>query len=362
MIPIFSAQKANAGVDVKAAINRVVDSHWYILGEEVREFEEEFATYLGLSDCISTANGTDAIELALSSLDVKLGDHVVTVANAGFYASTAIRALGAVPLYVDVDPFTLTMSVPSLLEALKKKPAAIVVTHLYGQLAAIEKVVEYANAAGVPVIEDCAQSHGAARGGKRAGSFGCIGCFSFYPTKNLGALGDGGAVATSNPILASKLRSLKQYGWSQKYIVSNDSGRNSRLDEIQAAILREKLPLLDQWNESRRAIARKYNQAFSDFPLQLPLIIDLEYVGHLYVIRVSNRQKFRDFLHAYGVSTDIHYPVPDHLQPLHKVELDVSLPVTEVASQLVVSLPCFPGMIDADVNAVIDAVKKYFNQ
>jgi aminotransferase EvaB len=362
MIPIFSASVSNANFDFLSPIQRVLQSHWYVLGEEVKNFEREFAAYIGVADCVSLANGTDALELALRAVGVKKNDKVVAVANAGFYGSTAIHAVGAVPVYVDVDSASLNMSSVSLAQALKHGPKAVIVTHLYGQMANIVELVSLAREAGVIVIEDCAQAHGATRDGRRAGSFGDIGCFSFYPTKNLGALGDGGAIVTNNPAVANNVRTLRQYGWAQKYHVETSFGRNSRLDEMQAAILRDKLPLLDGWNEYRRRIAVKYNLAFSGLPLVLPVSVDDDYVAHLYVVRVDSREPFRRHMQSLGVATDVHYPLPDHLQPAYpNAKIIGKLSNTESACDAVVSLPCFPGLSDQDVDQVISAVQSFFN-
>ena len=362
MIPLFSASIANANIDFSSPIQRVLSRHWYVLGEEVKSFEREFADYVGVAECVSLANGTDALELALRAVGVREGDKVVAVANAGFYGSTAIHAIGAVPVYVDVDANSLNMSAPSLSSALKHGARAVIVTHLYGQMADIGELVRLARDAGVAIIEDCAQAHGAKRDGKRAGSFGDIGCFSFYPTKNLGALGDGGAVVCNDPVIASTVRALRQYGWGKKYHVEIPGGRNSRLDEMQAAILRDKLPLLDDWNVYRRQIAAKYNSAFSGLSLTLPASVGEDYVAHLYVIRTDARDAFRSHLQSKGVASDIHYPLPDHLQSAYSKEVTVGeLVNTEVACDTVVSLPCFPGLPDRDVDQVIAAVQSFFS-
>ncbi|MYN15038.1 erythromycin biosynthesis sensory transduction protein eryC1 [Pusillimonas sp. TS35] len=363
MIPLFSSSLANAGIDFLAPLKRVLDSSWYVLGSEVRDFEAEFATYVGVDHCVSLGNGTDALELALRGLEIEPGDQVVAVGNAGFYGSTAIHAVGAVPLYVDVDAGSLTLSPQALAEVLQRqKPAAIIVTHLYGQLAAIEEIIRLASVAGVPVIEDCAQAHGARRNGQMAGSFGTIACFSFYPTKNLGALGDGGAVVTNDAQLAARVRQLRQYGWSTKYRVALQGGCNSRLDEMQAAILRAKLPHLDAWNSLRRVIATRYNQAFSSLDVKLPCSLGEDYVAHLYVLRVKNRAAFSACLRQKQVATDIHYPIPDHRQAAYQPSApSLTLPVTESACETVISLPCFPGLADEDVEKVIEAVLAYFN-
>lgn len=357
-IPLFSAHKANQGLDFNTPVGAVLNRHWYILGEETRQFECEFAAYVGVAHCIGVANGSDALELALKALGIGTGHTVLTVANAGFYASTAIHAVGATPMYAEIDDVCMTLSADAVRSALPLKPDAIVVTHLYGQLADIEAIVRIASQAGIPVLEDCAQAHGASRGGKQAGSFGTLACFSFYPTKNLGALGDGGAVVTDDEPLAAKVRQLRQYGWAQKYTVAVPGGRNSRLDEIQAAILRLKLGHLQHWNAQRRAIAQRYNHAFQGLPIERPEASGLDYVGHLYVIRVEHRDHLAAALKAAGVASDVHYPIADHHQPAYPVHC--SLPVTERACDRVLSLPCFPGLTDEEVDHVIDVVTRYF--
>lgn len=357
---LFCAAKANAGLDLITPLNKVVASHWYVMGNEVMSFENEFADYLAVNHCISVANGSDALELALRGLDVQPGARVATVANAGFYASSAIYAIGAEPVYIDIDPATLTLCPNALIAVLDSPIAAIIVTHLYGQLADIEVIIRLASAAGVPVLEDCAQAHGARRNSKLAGSFGAIGCFSFYPTKNLGALGDGGAVVTNNPELAARMRQLRQYGWSQKYQVAIPGGRNSRMDEIQAAILRIKLPYLDRWNEQRRIIAERYNQAFNQFKVLLPCSTSADFVAHLYVIRLANRHRLVNQLKRNAITAGIHYPIPDHRQAAYTSGQPSALAVTEHACETVVSLPCYPGLTQDEVGRVIATVTDYF--
>lgn len=362
-IPLFSAAAVNAGINLSIAIQHVLDSHRYVLGQQVLGFESEFGRYIGTEHCVSVANGTDALELALKTVGVAPGDKVVTVANAGFYGSTAIRAIDAVPLYADVDETTLTLSPMALEHALGSQPVAVIVTHLYGQMADMPALSALCERAGVPLIEDCAQAHGAALAGRKAGSWGQLGCFSFYPTKNLGALGDGGAITTGDAALAAGLRALRQYGWSHKYTVAVPGGRNSRLDEMQAAILRVKLPLLDAQNAQRRHIAARYNQAFAALPLQCPPSVDGDYAAHLYVVRSPQRDALRAFLQAHGIATDVHYPVADHRQPAYPhVHLAGALEVTQAACAGVVSLPCYPGMAQADVDRVIGAVQAFFLQ
>lgn len=360
-VPLFSARSVNANSSVSDAVARVLSSQWYVLGDEVNSFEQSYAKWVGVEYCISVANGTDALELALRVLGVTPDERVAAVANAGFYSSTAMHAIGAVPLYVDVNDVSLTLCPHALQRAIELKPKAIIVTHLYGQLANMAELVTMAGQAGVPIVEDCAQAHGAQLNGQKAGSFGAVSCFSFYPTKNLGALGDGGAVVTNDAALAERVRSLRQYGWSSKYHVGMQGGRNSRLDEMQAAVLNAKLPHVHEWNRQRRDVARRYNEAFNALPLRCPASLAEDYVAHLYVIRTDQRDALRAHLAARGVATDVHYPIPDHLQSAYTNHLCADdLAVTMRASATVVSLPCFPGISDEEVEYVIKAVKEFF--
>ncbi|WP_085710800.1 MULTISPECIES: DegT/DnrJ/EryC1/StrS aminotransferase family protein [unclassified Pseudomonas] len=361
-ISLFSAVAANAGLDFAEPIMRVINRHWYILGEEVKAFEREFADYVGTDHCVSVANGSEALEIALLALGVKPGDRVVTVANAGFYSSTAIHAVGAIPVYVDVDDVTLTMCPVSLEKALNVDAKVVIVTHLYGQLSDIQTLASIARSRNALVLEDCAQAHGARSADGMAGAFGDAACFSFYPTKNLGALGDGGAIVTSSSDLAQKLSTLRQYGWSTKYHVTTPGGRNSRLDEMQAAILRLKLPKLDGWNAERRSIAQRYCDSFLGLPVKLPCSTGVDFVSHLFVLRVAKRDSFIAYLKQHGVATDVHYPVPDHRQQAYKYEAECDLPVTEKTCTEVVSLPCYPGLTSEEVERVINTVKKFFEQ
>lgn len=361
MIPLYSAAAVHEGLDLRAPLLRVLARQWFVLGEEVRGFEAEFAAWCGVPRALGVANGTEALELALRAVGVRPGDEVLCAANAGFYGSTAARALGAVPGYADVDATTLTLDPAGLREALaRRRPAAVIVTHLYGQLADMAAIVPMCRAAGVPLVEDCAQAHGAQRDGRRAGAFGDVACFSFYPTKNLGALGDGGAVVTPRDDIAAAVRALRQYGWEAKYHVVHDGGRNSRLDELQAAVLRDKLPHLDRQNAERRAIARRYNAAFEGLPLRLPAVGD-DHAMHLYVVRLEARDALRAHLQAAGVASEVHYPVPDHRQAvLHTAGEAPVLPVTEAACASVLSLPCYPGLRPEEVDQVIAAVRGFF--
>ena len=344
LINEIGRQNHALAAEIRSAITRVLDRGWYILGPEVEAFEREFAAYCGVSHCVGVANGTDALELALRSLDLPARSRVLTVANAGGYSTTAILAAGLTPLYTDVDPETMTM------QPTRADVRAVIVTHLYGRMAAMPAIL--AAAGDVPVIEDCAQAHGAVLDGRKAGSWGTLGCFSFYPTKNLGALGDGGSVVTGDASLAARLRELRQYGWRSKYRSEVAGGRNSRLDEMQAAILRAKLPHLDGWNRRRREIAFRYNDAL---PLRGPAPIDEGHVAHLHVVRSTERDTLRSALANARIATEVHYPVPDYRQ--RSMPSGEPLPVTEQCCNTVLTLPCFPELTDDEVTRVIEAVK-----
>jgi dTDP-4-amino-4,6-dideoxygalactose transaminase len=339
---------------LRAAYERVFGRGAFVLGDEVRAFEQAFAAYCGTTHCCGVANGSDALEIALRAVGVVAGDRVVTVANAAMYSTLAIRAIGALPVYVDVDDATLTMSPRSLASLRPDGVRAIVVTHLYGRLADMPPLLEWASGHRVPLVEDCAQAHGASLDGRRAGAFGTLASFSFYPTKNLGALGDGGAITTGDGAIAEAVRALRQYGWRSKYRVDRPGGRNSRLDELQAAFLSAKLPRLDAENALRRSICNRYAERIRHPRVRPPLPAGDDSVGHLAVVRSAGRDSLRAHLSAREIGTDIHYPVPDHRQPV-AADLAASLPVSERACDEVLSLPCFPAMSDAEVDAVIDA-------
>jgi aminotransferase EvaB len=347
--------------ELKAAICAVCDRGWSALGKEVRGFEAEFAEYCGVAHCVSLNSGTDALELALRSLEIGEGDAVATVANAGGYASTAIRVVGAIPHYVDVDPTSMNMSVDSLRSAISQV-SAVIVTHLYGRLADMDAVRSLAQASRVTVIEDASHAHGAARAGARAGAMSDIACFSFYPTKNLGAAGDAGAIVTADDGLAQRCRQLAQYGWSRRYQAELQGGRNSRMDEIQAAVLRIKLPHLDGWNERRRQIGAQYAAGLREIPgLHVHGRGDNDDTVHLFVITCPDRDAVIAALHQAGVGATAHYPVADHMQPAfatcHHAE---SLSVTEGLCASVLSLPCYPEITDDEVKMVIGAVRDVF--
>ncbi len=344
--------------ELDAAVARVLDSGWYVLGPEHDAFESELAASLGAAHAVGLANGTDALELGLLALGVGRGDLVATVANAGGYTSTAVRKIGATPVYVDVDEHTLQMSPQSLRELLAASatvPKVVVITHLFGNVGELVELAAIAREAGARVLEDCAQSLGAVVDGKAAGTFGDLATTSFYPTKNLGALGDGGGIVTDDADLAARVRRLRQYGWESKYAASTPGGRNSRLDELQAAILRVRLPLLAAGNDRRRDIHRAYEAA--DRSGLLVNAAGPSYVAHLAVLRTPDRDAVREAFRAAGVLTDVHYPIPDHRQVVAGgAELVVPLPVTERAAAEILSIPMFPELRDDEVARISDVL------
>lgn len=342
---------------IKAVQNR---AH-FILGPEVEEFEARFAAYLGTDYCVGVANGTQAIEVTLRALGIGPGHQVVTVANAGMYATCAILATGGLPLFAEVREETMNMDADSLARLLSQRPRAVIVTHLYGQMCEIGKIAELCRDQNIPLIEDCAEAHGACIEGKKAGSFGIAGCFSFYPTKNLGAYGDAGAVTTSDAQLAKRLKSLRQYGWSQKYFAEMPGGTNSRMDELQAAVLNAKLEHLDEMNGRRCQIVSRFNAALAGKAEFLPFTIDKNFIVHHYVLRSDARDEVMAALGARGIATDIHFPVPDHRQTaLACCCKGVSLPVTERICGKVFTVPSFPEMTDTEVEFVEDALRQNF--
>jgi len=343
------------------AIEKVISSGRVILGPEVKEFEDAFASYLGVKHCISVANGTDAIELALKSFEIKKSDLVATVANAGAYTTNAILAIGAEPFFLDADMDTYNTTLDEVHRAIKSGVKAVVTTHLYGlAIGEIENIAKLCSKHGVYLLEDCAQSHGARINHKLTGTFGDAAAFSFYPTKNLGALGDGGAVITNNPQISIKLQGLRQYGWSCKYKIEMSGARNSRLDEIQAAILQIFLPDLDLMNEKRRHIANRYSKEINHSAIQTPKIHADNNVAHLYVIKSKQRNLLKEYLKSNEIASDIHYPIPDHRQPfLSEQYKQLTLKNTEELTNIILTLPCYPEMPDIEVEKVISTINEW---
>jgi dTDP-4-amino-4,6-dideoxygalactose transaminase len=332
----------------------------FVGGAAVERFEEQWAGYCGTREAVGVANGTDALTLTLRALGIGPGDEVVVPANTFVATAEAVVLAGAVPRFADVDQDTLLLSADGLAAALTHRTAAVVMVHLYGQPADADALGRVGERAGLAMIEDAAQAHGASWRGRRAGSLGRAGCFSFYPGKNLGAFGDAGAVATSDPALARTLRSLRNHGRVQgSHYVHSDVGTNSRLDTIQAAVLSAKLPRLDAWTASRRAIVQRYGQALGDGPLRLVATArGAEHAYHLAVVRTPDRDRVRTVLARLGVDTAVHYPVPCHRQEPYRSFADGALPIAEAAARQVLSLPVFPHMTAAQVDRVCGAIRE----
>ena len=341
--------------ELDAAVARVLASGWYILGQETAAFEAEFAAACGVTGCVGVNSGTDALYLALRACGVGPGDEVITVAHTAVATVAAIRMAGATPVLVDIDPVTYTMDPLALAAAVTPETKAVIPVHLYGHPADLEAILAITRRHGLWLIEDCAQAHGALFGGKPVGSFGDLACFSFYPTKNLGALGDGGAVVGSDQTLLDRVRLLREYGWTpQARYVSAVEGVNSRLDELQAALLRVKLRYLEQENELRRSLALVYATNLPPgvaLPVERP---NCRHVYHLYVVRVAHRDEVRAELAARGIGSAIHYPVPVHLQPAYQGGIVTAgrLPETERAAAEILSLPMHPALTAAQVEHI----------
>lgn len=346
--------------EIDAAIKRVMSRGWYILGEETRAFEQEFAAYIGVSEGVGVASGTAAITLALRAVGVQDGAEVITVSHTAVATVAAIELAGGRPVFVDIDCQTFTLDPNQLEAAISERTKAIVPVHLYGHPADMTAILAIARRHNLAVVEDCAQAHGARYQGQRVGSWGDAAAFSFYPTKNLGAAGDGGLVVTNNTDLANRVRLLRQYGWAERY-VSYLRGDNSRLDELQAAILRVKLRHLDAWNEQRRTLAAAYQQALADLELTLPRPVgDVEHVYHLYVVRSPRRDELLPYLQANGVVAQVHYPMPVHRQPAYAdlAPQNGSLLITERVAEEVLSLPLYPEMPPEAVAEVAQAIEQ----
>ena len=355
--------------EIDAAIARTLESGSYILGEQVRAFEREFAAYLGVPHCVGVGNGTDALSISLRACGIGQGDIVITVSHTSVATVAAIEMAGAMPLLVDIDLTSMTISPDSLGSVLESYPEAkrikaIIPVHLYGHPANMKAIGEIAGRYKLLVIEDCAQAHGASIDARKTGTIGEIAAFSFYPTKNLGALGDGGAIVTGNPYLAEQARIIREYGWKERY-VSSVRGMNSRLDEIQAAILRVKLEWLDRENKRRQLIAQSYDRGLKETGLVLPQTNStVSHVFHQYVVRSNQRDQLRTYIEGQGIGTSIHYPSPVHLQPAYhrrkRVIIDrTDLPVTEKVASQVLSLPMHAHLTEQEVERVCEAIRRW---
>lgn len=347
--------------EIDGAIARVLESGRYILGQEVAAFEEEFAAYIGVRFGIGVNSGTDALHLALWACGIGSGDEVITVSHTAVATVVAIELCHAKPVLVDIDPSTFLIDPDQIEGAITSRTKAIIPVHLYGHVADMESILSIARAHGLRVIEDCAQSHGATHGERKSGALGDMAAFSFYPTKNLGAFGDGGMVVTNDRELNERVRILREYGWRQRFI-SEISGLNSRLDELQAAVLRVKLQYLDRWNGERRRKASIYTKWLKGLEIVCPIEKEpAQHVYHLYVIRTRKRDSLQAFLKEREISTLIHYPVPIHLQNAYR-NLGYQkgdLPFTEQCSKEILSLPFFPEMTEREMEEVTRTIRSF---
>ena len=365
-IPLVDLQTQSRAIkaDVLRRIADVIDGARYILGQEVQEFEEQFAAYCGTNHCVGLANGTDAIHLALRALEIGPGDEVITAGNSFAATAFAIAYTGADTVFVDVDPADFNIDVTLIEQAITGRTKAIIPVHLYGQPARMKEIREIANRHHLRVIEDAAQAHGAELDGQRCGSFGDIGCFSFYPGKNLGAFGDGGAAVTDDPALAEKLRLLRNYGQRNKN--QHDLlGFNCRLDTIQACVLLSKMQQIEKWTEQRRTVANWYREELADLDLMLPQARDdVRHVYHLFVARHSRRDQLIAALAEHNVFAGIHYPNPlSTAQPFIDVPtIPHELPVCREVAEEIISLPMYPEMTRDQVSRVAQVVGNFVAQ
>jgi dTDP-4-amino-4,6-dideoxygalactose transaminase len=354
-IPFMSLALGDDAAGVQAAIARVVASGWFVLGPEVEAFESEFASAVGAPYAVGVGTGTDAIALTLRALDIGPGDEVVTTPLSAAYSALAVMMAGARPVFADVDPATLNIDPARIEDAIGPRTRAILPVHLYGQaadMAAIERVAERHH---LPIVEDCCQAHLATSHGRPVGSIGVAGAFSFYPTKNLGALGDGGAIVTRDAAIAARVRRLRNGGQTDRYHHA-EPGINSRLDELQAAVLRARLPFLREWTGRRRRLAAEYRDRLRSTPVSVVVEDDAGHVYHLFVVRSSARGELQAHLAARGVETLIHYPVPIPRQPAVAAANPDACPVAARACEEVLSLPLYPGMREEDISDVAAAI------
>jgi aminotransferase EvaB len=364
MIPINDLTRGIARSDEAAqAISRVLKSGYWIHGPEHAAFEEEFAEFLNVDHVLGVASGTDALEIALRAVGCKRGSKVITVANAGGYTSIAAASIGCELIYCDIDSERHLMDPLALQSLLTREISAVVVTHLYGNVAPITVIKGMCDEFGISVIEDCAQATGASEDGVRVGGIGHVGTFSFYPTKNLGAIGDGGALATNNPEIAQKISHLRQYGWTSKYKIDIAGGMNSRLDEIQAAVLRVGLPKLDNLNKKRLKIIERYAEAIRETSLKIITSHHPGNVAHLAVLEIPrhlDRYKFRSHLKDNEIQTDIHYPVLDIDQKgLVPPGVATDQSNSRRASELILTIPLFPELTDSEIAIIVQALRSY---
>jgi dTDP-4-amino-4,6-dideoxygalactose transaminase len=346
------------GEAIGAAVDRVIASGWFVLGPEVEAFEREFAAACGASYAVGVGNGTDAIMLALRALDIGPGDEVITSPLSAAYSALAIMMAGARPVFADIDPDRLTVAPGTIEAAITSRTRAIVPVHLYGQAADMAAIESIAARHHLAIVEDACQAHLATAGGRTVGTIGIAGAFSFYPTKNLGALGDGGAVTTNDRALADRLKRLRNGGQTSRYHHFESGGVNSRLDELQAAILRARLPFLHRWTERRRSVARQYRTGLCK-SLAVPPEKDSGHVYHLFPVLSPRREALQEHLSARGVETLIHYPVPIPRQPALASQEPALCATADHVCTEVLSLPMYPSLTDEAIAHIIDAVHRF---
>ena len=358
---IFKPLEEELDQELRSAFERVYHRSWYIEGEEDAKFEKAFAEYCEREYCVGVGNGLDALMLALKALGIREGDEVIVPSNTYIATALAVTYVGAKPIFVEPDIRTYNIDPSRIEEKITEKTKVIMPVHLYGQACDMDRIMEIAKKHNLYVVEDCAQAHGAKYKGKRIGSFGHAAGFSFYPGKNLGALGDAGATVTNDKVLADKIRALGNYGSDYKYHHIYQ-GNNSRLDELQAAFLAAKLPILDKTNDNRRETARKYLEGIKNPEVILPYVNpDTEPVWHIFASRSNRRDELEKFLNERGIGTNKHYPTPMHLQECYK-DLGIrkgELPIAEEISETELSIPMYYGMTDNEVQYVIDAINDF---
>lgn len=361
-IPFVSLETIHTqcGEGLKQAFADTLSKNWFIHGEACTRFEQDFAAFCGVSDGVGCGNGLDALMLSLRAMNIGAGDEVIVPSFTYIATALAIEYAGASPVFVEVDLETGLLNPDLIEQAITDKTRAIMPVHIYGQMCPMDKICAIAEKHGLKVIEDCAQAHGAVYQGKRAGAWGDVGCFSFYPGKNLGALGDGGGVVSNDHALAEQVRATANYGSKVKY-VHDYMGVNSRLDELQAAFLDVKLPYLEGWNEERRATAKKYLDGMHNPKIKLPVVKHGTPVWHLFVVRCDERDALQKYLEGKGIGTNIHYPIPMHCQKAFaKYNLPRgSFPIAEEIADTVLSLPMYVGMTDEEIQYVIDAINAF---
>jgi dTDP-4-amino-4,6-dideoxygalactose transaminase len=357
-IPFLALTPGEDAADVRAAIDRVIARGWFVLGPEVEAFETEFAAAMGGTNAVGVGSGTDAIALTLRALGIGEGDEVITSPLSAAYSALAIGMAGARPVFVDIDPVRLTIDPEQIGGAVSARTRAILPVHLYGQPADMAAIERIASRHGLAIVEDCCQAHLATAAGQRIGTIGIAGAFSFYPTKNLGALGDGGAVVTNDRALADRIRLLRNGGQTDRYH-HQEAGINSRLDELQAAVLRARLPRLAAWTARRRALAARYRDALEGSPVDVLPECDPGHVYHLFVVRSKTRDGLQAHLAARDIQTLIHYPIPIPRQPAFAEANRVDCPVADRVCSEIVSLPLYPALATDDVAAIAAAVHAF---